>query len=65
MAKIIELKIKNPDKIYEELVRALYEYRKEPERSITFIVEGTKDNPLIAIKYPGKKVKRRKLKESI
>ena len=62
MSKIIELKIKNPQKIYQELAVALSPYREEPIGSILFIVEGTKKNPIIGARYPGKKLKKRKLK---
>lgn len=63
MAKIVELKIKNQDEIYKELTKALSPYREEPTRSVLFIVEGTKKNPLIGLRYPGKKVKKRELKK--
>ncbi len=60
--KIIELKIKNPKKIYQELALVLSQYREEPSGSILFIVEGTKRKPIIGIRYPGKKIKKRVLK---
>lgn len=60
--KIVELKIKNNEKIYQELTKALYLYRERPQGSVLFIVEGTKRNPIIGIRYPGKKLKRRTLK---
>lgn len=60
--KILELKIKNNKNIYQELTRALYPYREKPQGSILFIVEGTRKNPIIGIRYPGKKLKRRTLK---
>lgn len=53
------LEIKNLDNIYQEVAEKLYEYREMAECSISFIVEGTKENPIIEIKYPGKKVKKR------
>lgn len=62
MPKKIELKIKNPKKIYQELAKELSPYREKPVGSALFIVEGTKQNPKVAISYPGKKLKRRKLK---
>ncbi len=62
MLKVIKLKIKNNKKIYQEVVKALYPYRKEKPGSILFIVEGTKKNPIIGICYPGKKVMPRELK---
>ncbi len=61
--KVIELKIRDNQKIYQELAKALYPYREKPPGSILFIVEGTKRNPLIGIRYPGKKLKRRALKQ--
>lgn len=60
--KTIELKIRENEKIYQELTRAFYPYRENPQGSILFIVEGTKKNPVIGIRYPGKKLKRRTLK---
>jgi len=60
--KIIELTIRNPEKIYEELAVILAPEREEPARSVLFIVEGTKEKPIIGIRYPGKKVKKRQLK---
>jgi len=62
MSKIIELKIKNPKKIYQELAVALSPHRGKPTGSMLFIVEGTKKNPIIGIRYPGKKLRKRKLK---
>ncbi len=63
MAKIIELKIKDNKKIYQELTKTLSKYRQKPQGSILFIVEGTKAYPIIGIRYPGKKVKQRNLKK--
>ncbi len=60
--KIIELKIKNPRRIYQELSKALAPYREKPSGSILFIVEGTKKKPKIGIRYPGRKLRKRKLK---
>jgi len=57
-----ELKIRNPERIYEELALALIPHRKEPTCSVEFIVEGTLKNPIIGIRYPGRKVKKRELK---
>lgn len=62
MSKTLELKIKNPKKIYQELAVALSPYREKMPGSILFVVEGTKKNPIIAIRYPGKKLKKRTLK---
>ena len=64
ISKIIELKIQNPKKIYQELVKVLVPYREESTGSILFIVEGTKKNPIIGIRYPGKKIKKRMLKRA-
>jgi len=62
MAKLIELKIKDPKNIYKELTRALCPHREEPAGSLIFIVEGTKKKPIIGIRYPGKKLRKRELK---
>jgi hypothetical protein len=62
MSKIIELKIKDNKKIYQELTQALSPYKEKPAGSVLFIVEGAKKSPIIGIRYPGKKLKRRKLK---
>ena len=61
-SKIVEFKIKNPKKIYEELAKVLAPYRERPAGSILFIVEGTKKNPIIGIRYPGRKLRKRPLK---
>lgn len=60
--KIIELKIKDNKKIYQETAKALYPYRDKKQGSVLFIIEGIKKNPIIGLRYPGKKVSRRKLK---
>lgn len=62
MPKVIELKIKNPKKIYQELAKALAPYRKKPAGSVLFIVEGTRKNPIIGLRYPGRKLRKRSLK---
>lgn len=62
MSKIIELTIKDNKKIYQELTQALSPHREKSAGSILFIVEGTKKKPIIGIRYPGKKLQRRKLK---
>ena len=59
---MIELNIKNNNRIYQELTQALSPYKEKPQGSILFIVEGTKQKPVIGIRYPGKKLKERKLK---
>ena len=65
MPKIIELKIKNSKTIYQELTKALSPYREEPAGSILFAVEGTKKKPIVGLRYPGKKVRKRVLKQKI
>lgn len=62
MSKVIELKIKDNKRIYQELTQALSPYRKESAGSVLFIVEGTKRKPIIGIRYPGKKLRKRRLK---
>lgn len=62
MPKVIEFKIKDNKRIYQELTQALSPYKEEPSGSILFVVEGTKEKPIIGIRYPGRKVQRRKLK---
>lgn len=63
MSKIIELKIKNPKNIYQELAIALCPYKNKPAGSMLFIVEGTKKNPIIGLRYPGRKLRKRSLKK--
>lgn len=60
--KTIELKLNNSKEIYKEISNSLYPYRKEPQGSILFIVEGTKKKPVIGIRYPGRKLRKRELK---
>jgi len=62
MKQIIELKIKDTKKIYQELTLALSPYKEKPAGSLLFMVEGTKKKPLIGIRYPGMKVRKRSLK---
>ena len=62
MPKILELTIKDNKKIYQELTQTLFPYREKPAGSMLFIVEGTKRKPIIGIRYPGRKLQRRKLK---
>lgn len=59
MPKVIELKIKNLKNIYQELARHLAPHREEGLGSVLFVVEGTKQKPIIAISYPGKKLRKR------
>lgn len=63
MPKIVELKIKNPKKIYQELAEALAPYREKPAGFVLFIVEGTRKNPIIGLRYPGRKLRKRLLKK--
>lgn len=63
MAKVIELKVKNPKQIYQELAVALCPYRNKPAGSLLFIVEGTRKNPTIGLRYPGRKLRKRTLKK--
>lgn len=63
MPKIIELKIKNPKQIYQELAVVLCSYKNKPAGSMLFVVEGTRKNPLIGLRYPGRKLKKRTLKK--
>jgi hypothetical protein len=58
----IELKIKDVKNIYYELASALIPHRDKPTCSVEFIVEGTMEKPIIGIRYPGRKVVKRKLK---
>jgi hypothetical protein len=62
MPKVIELAIKDNKRIYKELTQTLSPYREELPSSILFIVEGTKRKPIIGIRYPGKKLRKRTLK---
>jgi hypothetical protein len=62
MSKVIELAIKDNKKIYQELTQALSPYKEEPPGTVLFIVEGTKKKPIIGIRYPGKKLRKRTLK---
>lgn len=59
MSKIIEIKIKDQTNIYQELVKSLYPYRKKKAGTVLFIVEGAKNKPRIALKYPGRKLRMR------
>lgn len=63
MTNIIELRIKNNKDIYREVTNILHQYKEKPAGAILFIVEGTKSDPIIGLRYPGKKVKKRLLKK--
>src|SRR3972149_359588 len=56
MLKVLELKIKNNKNIYQELAIALAPHRERPVGSVLFIVEGTRNKPVIGIRYPGRKL---------
>ena len=62
MSKLIELKIKDNKRIYQELTQALSPYKAGPQGTVLFIVEGTKKKTIIGIRYPGKKLRKRTLK---
>lgn len=61
--KIKELKIKAHRNVYQELIKVLYPYRERAQGSVLFIVEGTKKKPVIGLRYPGKKLKKRQFKK--
>ena len=58
MAKFIELKIKDPRNIYQELAIALCPFKNKPVGSMLFVVEGTTKNPIIGLRYPGRKLRK-------
>jgi len=62
MVEVTELKIKNIKNIYNEIVMVLVPHREKNVCSVEFIVEGTKEKPIVGIRYPGKKAEKRKLK---
>lgn len=59
--EVIDLRIRNPKNIYHEIVLALEPYKEREVASVEFIVEGTKEEPIVGIRYPGRKVERRVL----
>ncbi len=63
MAKFIELKIKYPKNIYQELTTALCPYKNKSVGSMLFVVEGTIKKPIIGLRYPGRKLRKRLLKK--
>lgn len=63
MATKILLQIKYPRKIYQELAQALCPYKEQAPGSIIFIVEGTLSSPVIGLRYPGKKLRKREVKQ--
>lgn len=62
MAQIVELEIKDHKKNLSRVSKVLSQYKEKPARSVLFIVEGTRRKPIIGIRYPGKKVRKRILK---
>lgn len=60
--EVIELRIKNPRNIYHEIAITLEPYKEREVASMEFIVEGTKEKPIVGIRYPGRKVERRMLR---
>lgn len=59
MAGNKELHINNSDKIYKELTAALFPFADSSAGSHLFIVEGTLKKPIVGIRYPGRKVRKR------
>lgn len=57
----ILLRIENIDNIYQEVARNLYPYRTSEMGSVLFIVEGTEEERIVGLRYPGRKVSRREL----
>ena len=54
-----------PDTIFEDLTRNLDPFKKRKVGSLTFLVDSSPDNRVkIFIKYPGRKVLNRNLKQS-
>ena len=49
-------------KMLHDIAVALDPYKERPEASEEFVVEGTLERPEIILRYPGKKVKRRDVK---
>lgn len=62
MSKTIELKINDGKSLFKDLTRGLYPYHEQPTGAIIAIVEGTKEKPLIGLRYPGRKLVKRQLK---
>ena len=59
MEKIRLLRVSEGDSLFVDLAKALPEYKENAPGSYLFIVEGTLEKPIIGIKYPGKKLRRR------
>lgn len=62
MTEIIELPIEGGKDIYLNLTKGLYPYRDRTVGSVLVIVEGTKKNPIIGLRYPGRKLVKRQIK---
>ena len=62
MPDIIELELDNKKDIYKQLAKELSPFRERPVGSLLFIVEKVEGKPLIGIRYPGRKFKKRELK---
>ena len=63
MSKVVEVHIPGGSDIFKHLAQVLLPYHTEPAGSCLFIVEGSKAKPRIGIRYPGYKLKPRKLKK--
>jgi hypothetical protein len=63
MSKKILLEIKDVGKLYQELAETMCQYREKPIASVVFIVEGTIEKPIIGLRYPGKKLQKRIVKQ--
>ena len=62
MGELLNLEVKNTERLYHEIAIQLEEYKDKEPHSVRFIVEGDISNPLVAIDYPGKKMFKRPLK---
>jgi hypothetical protein len=62
MPKIKKINIPDGPDIFKHLVNALLPYHTKTVGSYLFIVEGTLAKPRIGIRYPGYKLRKRKLK---
>jgi len=62
MREKMMLEIHSPENLYKELSVAFLPYKEEPVGSVIFIVEGSLEKPRIGIRYPGRKLVRRILK---
>lgn len=58
MPEIEILQVSDGNQAYKDLARDLPGYKEDSEQHL-FIVEGTLETPIIGIKYPGKKVRKR------